>query len=110
LARLDHVADYVDRPEHGAANARREAYDAPGPVSDSRNAVQGALDSGAVVVAKSSDALGHVVEVGVRDDVAAQDDLTARIARFGLPAQVHHDLEQVRPVVVGAQWAAHARG
>ncbi len=60
--------------------------------------MQGALDPGAVVIAEVTDALDHVLDVGIGDRHPVEDDLAVDEARLGLPAEVEHHLEQVPPV------------
>ncbi len=60
----DHdVADDLARPGDRTPDTHREAGDAAGSVADRGNAVEGALDAGAVVVAELPDVVGDMVEV-----------------------------------------------
>ena len=61
----------------------------PLAVADRRDAVQRALDAGAVVVAELADALDDVVEVVARHFGVAERDLVALVARLREPAEVH---------------------
>ena len=98
-AALDHdVLDDVDGPGHRPADAAGEAHDGPGAVADGADAMQGALDPGAVVIAEIADALDHVLDVGVGDRHPVEDDLAVDEARLGLAAEVEHHLEQVPAV------------
>ena len=62
-ARLDDVADDGDRAEDGAADAAGDADDAAFAIANRRNAMQRALDAGAIVVAEDADALDDVLDV-----------------------------------------------
>ena len=77
LPALDDVADDVDRAEDGPADAAGQADHLAGPIADGGDAVQGALDAGAVVVAEGADALDDVGDVGL-DDLAVEEHLLAR--------------------------------
>ena len=70
----------------------------PARLRMARDAVQGALDAGAVVVAEGADALDDVVDVGL-DDLPVEEHLLAvREARLRAAPEVEHHLEQVRAV------------
>ena len=60
LARFDDVLDDVDGAVDGAPDAQRQPDDVPAPVADGGDAVQGALDAGAVVGVEFTDAFDHV--------------------------------------------------
>ena len=63
---LDEVVDDVDGAVHRPADAAGEARRcAPARLRIARDAVQGALDPGAVVIAEVADALDHVLDVRV---------------------------------------------
>ncbi len=57
--------------------------------------MQGALDAGAVVVAKVADALGDVLEVVVGHLDGVEDDLAVGEPGLGLASQVEHDLKEI---------------
>ena len=57
--------------------------------------MQGALDAGAVVVAKGTDAARDVAKVVVAHRDGRELDFAAAEACGGLAAQVHHDFEQL---------------
>ena len=61
LARFDDVLDDVDGAVDGAPDAQRQPHDVPAPVADGGDAVQCALDAGAVVRVELTDAF---VDVG----------------------------------------------
>ena len=91
----DDVADDLASPGDRAPNPHGQADDPAGPVANRRNAMQRALDSGAVVVAELADVVGHVIEVGRRDRMVRQQHLATGDAGFGLAAQVEHDLQKL---------------
>ena len=90
-------------PNDGAADAGGEADDLALAVADGGDAMEGALDAGAVVLAEVADALGDELEV-VDGDVAALDGhLAVEEAGGGGTAEVEDDFEQLVEVVLGAQ-------
>ena len=89
-----------DRAEDGAADAAGEADDPAAAVADARDAVQRALDAGAVVFAELADARDDVLDVALGDLALAEHDLPAGEAGLRQAAEVHDDLQQL--VLVGA--------
>ena len=85
LARLDQVADDLDRAEDGAADAAGQADDLAAAVADGRDAVQRALDAGAVVVAERADVIDDVLDV-LLGDLALEQHLLRRQRRSAPPA------------------------
>ncbi len=59
-----------------------------------RDAVERALDAGAVVVAEVADVVDDEVEVVFGHLAVAEHDFAAGVAGLGQAAKVHHDLEQ----------------
>ena len=109
LPALDDVADDVDRAEDGAADAAGQPDHLAGPVPDGADAMQGALDAGAVVAAEGADVLDDVVDIGL-DDLPVEEHLLAvREARLRTAPKVEHHLQQVRTVGEAAQ-ARHDLG
>ena len=78
LPGLDQVLDDLDRAEHGAADPRSQADDLAAPIADGRDAVQGALDAGAVVLAERADVVDDVLDVLVADLAIEQHLFAAR--------------------------------
>src|SRR5207248_4761214 len=76
--RLDDVANDGDRAEHGATHTAGDADDAAFAIADRRDAVQRALDPGAIVVTESTDALDDVLDVFFTYRVRRQQDLAPR--------------------------------
>ena len=109
LPGLDDVADDVDRAEDGAADAAGEADDLARAVADGRDAVQRALDPGAVVVAERADALDDVLDVPLGHLAVEEATSPVGEARLRPPAEVHHHLEQVGPIAELAQPIADLR-
>ena len=98
-AALDHdVLDDVDGPGHRPADTAGEAHDGAGTVADRADAMQGALDPGTIVIAEFSDALDHVLDVGIGDRHPVEDDLAVNEARLWLAAEIEHHLKQISPV------------
>ena len=93
---LDEVVDDLDGPEDRPADAAGEADDLAAPVADGADAMERALDAGAVVVAEGADVVDDVLQVGL-DDLALEEHGLAAAAEASLraPAEVHHDLDQV---------------
>ena len=65
LAALDQVLDDIGGAIHRPAHPAGQADDVAAPVADGRNAVQGALQAGAVVGVEIANALDHVIDIGV---------------------------------------------
>ena len=108
-AGLGEVVDDLDGAEDGPSDARGEADDFALAVADGGDAVEGALDAGAVILAEVADALGDELEV-VGGDVAALDHhLAVEETGGGGTAEVEDDFEQLVEVVLGAQGQGHPR-
>ena len=95
---LDDVADDLDGPEDRPTDAAGEPDHLAGAVADGGDAVQGALDTGPIVVAEDPDVVDHVRDIGVADLPVEEHLLAVHEARLGPPAKVHHHLEQVAAV------------
>ena len=76
LPRLDDVLDDVDRAVDRPADAAGQADDVPAAVADGGDAVQRALDAGAVVGVELADARDDVVDV-LAGDLALEQHLLA---------------------------------
>src|SRR5581483_8620327 len=87
-ARLHQILDHRDRAVDGAADAADEADRPPGAVADDGDAVQGALDAGAVVAADGADARQHILDLVMADARAAERDLAAGEARLRFAAEI----------------------
>ena len=70
----------------------------PTPVADRRDAVQGALDAGPVVLAEAADALDDVGDVLAGDRLVGEELAGVGKAGLGQPAEVEHQLDQRIPV------------
>src|SRR2546427_119948 len=75
-ARLDDVADALHRSVDRSADPQREADDLARPVAERADAVERALDPGAVVAAELPDVADHIRQV-FRGDLAARERLLA---------------------------------
>src|SRR5207247_10363835 len=73
----------------------RQANDSARAVANGGDTMQRAFDAGPIVVAKLTDIVGNVVEVGGRDRVIRQQDLATWDARLWLPAEVQDDLQEL---------------
>ncbi len=98
LATDDHVLDDVDGAGDGAAHPAGHPHDLAVPIADGGDTVQGSLDAGPVVIPERSDAGGHELKILGGDRGVAQDHLFLGEARFGLAAEVQHDLQQVAEI------------
>ena len=98
LAGDDDVANDLAGAGDCAACAHGQPDDAPRPVADRGDAMQRALDAGAVVVAELADVVGDVLQVGGRNGMVCEQYLASRHASLGLAAQVEDDLEQLARV------------
>ena len=98
LAGLDEVFDDLDRAEDSPADAAGQADDLALAVADGGDAVQGALDAGAVVVAEAADARGDVVDVGLAHLFVVEDDFLARETGLGRASQVEDYLQQLAQI------------
>src|ERR1700716_1041228 len=96
---LDDVADDLDGPVDGAADAESQAHDLAGAVPQRADAVQRSLDTGTVVAAELTDVRDHVREVFGGDLAVRQHLFTAHEARFREATEIHHDLEEALEAV-----------
>ncbi len=72
-----------------------ESDDVARAVADGADAVQGALDTGTVVIPEQSDMFGDVFDFRVADVGRVEDRLPVGEPRLGLAAEVEHHLEEV---------------
>ncbi len=98
FAALDDVLDDFDGAVDGAPDAQRQPDDVAAPVADGRDAVQRALDAGAVVRVELADAFIDVCDVFCCDLRFTQHHFALDIACRGDTPEVNDDLEQ--PVVI----------
>ena len=110
LAAFDDVAQDGDRAEQGAPDPAGQPDDGPGAVADGRDAVQGALDAGAVVLPERPHVRRHVVQVLAHHLGLRQRRFAVRETRLGQAAQIKHDLQQVFALRVAFQGYPKARG
>jgi len=78
-------------------------------VPDRGDAVQGALDAGAVILSERTDAAGDRADVLVADIFFIQVEDAAGEAGFGAAAQVEHHLKECVQVSLLLQRRAHSR-
>ena len=101
LPGLHEVRDDLDRPVDRAPDPAGQAHDLAAPVADRADAVERALDAGAVVVPEHPDVVDDVRDVRLRDLALEEGHLARRVAGLGLAAQVEDDLDQRLPVGQG---------
>jgi hypothetical protein len=99
--RLDDVSNDGDGPEDGAPDATGDADDAAFAVANGGDAMQGALDAGAVVVTEGTDPLDDEVDIVLADGAGREQYFAPGEASLRLAPEVHHDLEQLTPVLEG---------
>ena len=91
---FDQVIDDLDGTEDGSPDATGQAHDLAVAVADGTDAMQRALDPGAVVLAERTHVVDHVLDVVDTDLALAEDFLaTTAEARLRPAAQVHDDLD-----------------
>src|SRR5690606_22851989 len=95
LAGLDQVLNDRQRAEDCAPDAAGQADDLPGAIANRRDAMQRALDPGAVVASEAPDALGDVGDILARHLTVGQGDLTLPEAGLWNASQVEHELNEV---------------
>jgi hypothetical protein len=88
VAGLHYVTDDVDGAIDGPPYAAGETHNLVLAVADGRDAVQGALDAGSVVIAEAADTGRHVLDICFRDLCRAEDYFTIQETRLGQPPQV----------------------
>ncbi len=112
--RIDSPASITSRrmstvPIDGPAHPAGEADHVADPVADGGDAVERALDAGAVVLAEAADPLDHVGQI-LAGDRHARDVLAALgEPHLGHPAQVEDDLDQAVLVRMGRDRLLHPR-
>ena len=94
LALFDDVLDDVDRAEDGPSHAAGQPDDFRLAVANGRDAVQGALDTRAVVFPEIPDAMHDKIELRGGDFGLAQIGLVIGVTRLGLASEVEHDFQQ----------------
>ena len=98
--RMHEIIDHLHRPIDGPSHSHRQPHYVAVAVADTRDAMQRAVDSGAVVVAELAQLRNHCVQHRLLDRCLAQLDLIVDVARPRRAAQVEHDLQQ-RTAAVG---------
>ena len=88
LAAVGQILDYLDGAEYGAPNAAGDAHHVSPAVTDGRDAVQGPLHAGAIVVAEIPDAGDDVLQVFPTDRVVSQHHVAVGEAGLGQSAQI----------------------
>jgi hypothetical protein len=93
FTRFHQVLDYHSRAHHGAAHAAGKPDDFAIAVPDSRYAVQGACEAGAVIAAEGAYQASDVLDISIGYLVVADKYLAAGKTGFRQPAQVHDYLK-----------------
>ena len=88
------IADDRDRAVDRAADAAGETDDLARSIADRGDAMQRALDAGAIVVAEMTDALSDEPKVLASDVDLAEIDLFFLKSSFGRATKIQHDLDQ----------------
>ena len=105
----DQVLDQRDRAGDGAADAHGEADDFALSVAQAGDAVQGARDAGAVVVAELAQVAHDLFQLGGGDLGVGQFEFALAVARARPAAEVEHDFQQGVEVVFSLNRAANRR-
>src|SRR5207245_6125146 len=93
-SRLDDIANDRDRPVNGAADAAGQANDAAFSVTNARDAMKRALDSGAIVRAELADSTEDILDVGGAHLLWREDDLASGEPGLRRATEVENDLKQ----------------
>ena len=99
LAGEGEVFDDLDGAVDGTAHAAGDPDHLSLPVAYGRDAVEGALDAGPVVVAEIADLVGDVIEVAAADFFLVKVQVAGQEAGLGGPAQIEHHFEEFDDVV-----------
>jgi len=99
FARFNQVVQNVDGAVHGASHPAGEAHNVPAPVSDGRNAVQGALEPGAVVGVKFANVFHHKIQFFARHFTPAQFFFTVHKTGSWNATQVKDNFQQVIRII-----------
>ena len=75
LARFNQVLNDINGAVDGPPHTAGEAHDMPAAVANGRDAVQRALQPGAVIRVKISDARHHKINIGTGDFIGRQHQL-----------------------------------
>jgi hypothetical protein len=96
LPRFDHVSNDVDRAINGTAYTTRQPYNALAAITDGRDAVQGSFNARAVILAKLTDTLNDIVDIGSGDGLVWPEahDFANGVPSFRTTSEIHNDLNQ----------------
>jgi hypothetical protein len=94
----------------GPAHPAGESNHLTAAVADGADAVQGALDAGAVVAAEGAQAADHRRQVVAPDGPMIQIKGAPREAGLGQPAEVEHHLQQLLAAAGGGKATLHGLG
>jgi hypothetical protein len=97
LVFANEVFDDADRAEYRPADARGETNDPALTIADAGDAVECALDAGAVVGGEVTDA-GDVFEVLLQYFAVAEQHLFPRVSGFGATSEIEDDFEKLEVV------------
>jgi hypothetical protein len=110
FTRLHQVLDYHSRAHHGASHAAGKPDDFALAVADSRYAVQGACEAGAVITAEGAYQACDVLDISIGYLVVTYKYLAAGKTGFRQPAEVHDNLQQFAASQVSFEIGCYVRG
>jgi hypothetical protein len=100
LTRLDKVFNDLNRAKDSPAHPAGKPNNASTAVADSRNAVQGTLNPGTVIVAKAANAGDDIIYILFLNLFIMEHHLALGEAGFGEAAQVQNNLQQSSDVLL----------
>ena len=88
------VAQDLNRPKDGTAHATRETHHAIGAIPNCRDAVQRALNTGAIISAKVADARDHPREILFCHFTLQQRHIAGGESRLRAATEIHDDFKE----------------
>ena len=82
LTRLDQIVDQPDAAKHGAANPASQANRFAGAITNDRDAVECAFDTGSVVITGMSDVIDYMGDLRLADLFISEPDISVREPGF----------------------------
>src|SRR6266581_2137324 len=98
LTLFDNITDQGNTAEYRSTNTAGQADNFPFTVAQCADPVKRPLDTSAVIVAKFTNTLDHVLQVRVGHWLCTQDHLPFWESALGKAAKVHYDLQQFASV------------
>src|SRR5712691_4786590 len=99
LTLFDNITDQGNTAEYRSTNTAGQADNFPFTVAQCADPVKRPLDTSAVIVAKFTNTLDHVLQVRVGHWLCTQDHLPFWESALGKAAKVHYDLQQFASVL-----------